>query len=96
MTELIRVIPLSLRSGATLVLDQFGSPVTARSEIRRVLRLRDIEPGFRRIQVARSRSEPLVQVADLVAGALTCRMRGDDGLFRLIAHRYRRIVEYEG
>lgn len=94
LTELIAAIPFALRGEGTLILDQFGSPGATRSEIKRVLRMREIELGFRHIQIARSRSEPLVQVADLIAGAIMRRARGDEAMFRWVEHHCRSVVQY--
>lgn len=95
-TELIRVIPLSLRRGATLILDQFGSPTTTRANIKQTLRVREIEMGFRRIRIERSQSEPLIQVADMMAGALLRRAKGDAEVYDIVCRRFRSVVEYRG
>ncbi|MBK6430398.1 hypothetical protein [Candidatus Amarolinea dominans] len=73
MTELIRLIPQDKREGATLILDEFGSAATQRTELRRFMTARSIPRSFKRILVKRSRSEPL-QVADLIAGAVLTAM----------------------
>ena len=70
VSELIRALPEDLRQGATLILDEYGSAKSLRRELRRTLKARGIEHRFRRILVRRSRSEALIQVADLVAGAI--------------------------
>lgn len=78
VTELIRMIPPEKREGATLILDEFGSAAQVRTELRRFMSARDIPRHFKRVLVKRSRSEPLIQVADLVAGAILRRdTKGD-------------------
>jgi hypothetical protein len=69
-TELIRLIPPDKREGATSILDEFGSATEQRTELRRFMVARSIPRSFKRVLVRRSRSEPLIQVADLVAGAV--------------------------
>jgi hypothetical protein len=70
VTELIRLIPAEKRKDATLILDEFGSAERMPGEIRRVLKARGIVGHFKRLLIKRSRSEPLIQVADLIAGAI--------------------------
>lgn len=95
VTELIRQIPPEKREGGTLILDEFGSPDTARQELRRVMKARGILHGFTRIFIRRSRSEPLIQVADLVAGALLRRdSKKDSGAFEYIQDKLHRVIEY--
>lgn len=78
VSELIYAIPLQKRQGATLILDEFGSPEQVRRELRRVLKVREIQRSFKQVLVRRSRSEPLIQVADLVAGAILRRDTKND------------------
>ena len=70
VSEAIRLIPEGKREGATLFMDEFSSPLQLPAELRRVLKARAIPRHFKRIAAKRSKSEPLIQVADLVAGAL--------------------------
>lgn len=97
VTELIKEIPFNLRQNATLILDQFGGAEQQKSQLRRVLALRNIERGFKHILVRRSSGEPLIQVADLVAGAVMRRDAKNDGeAYSIIAHKMKRLVEYQG
>lgn len=96
VSELIRAIPGEQRAGGTLILDEFGSPKQTRDELRRVLKAREITHGFRRILVRRSHSESLIQVADLVAGAVLRRdARKDSEAFDYIQAKMRQVVEYD-
>ena len=70
VSEVIRLIPETEREGATLLLDQFDPSGRAIRELKRTLGRRQIQRGFKRITHVRSRSESLVQVADLVAGTV--------------------------
>lgn len=96
VSELIRTIPIEQRTGGTLILDEFGSPKQTRDELRRVMKARDIAHGFRRIVVRHSHSESLIQVADLVAGAVLRRdAKKDSEAFDYIEAKMRQVVEYE-
>jgi hypothetical protein len=57
VTEVIRLIPLEKREGATLLMDEFGSPKQLASELRRILKARAIPRHFKQIVAKRSRSE---------------------------------------
>lgn len=70
VTELLQKIPSQEREGATLILDEFGSATQLYTELNRVMKARAIPRHFKRIQIRRSKSEPLIQVADMIAGAL--------------------------
>jgi hypothetical protein len=95
VTELIRIIPEDQRNGATLILDEFGSAERLPKEMRRVLKARGISPHFKRMLVRRSHSEPLIQVADLVAGAVLHRdARHGSFTYSLIETRLRNVIEY--
>lgn len=97
VTELLRVVPIDKREGATLILDEFGSPSRVRSELRRVLAIRDIPRHFKRIQIKRSKSEPLIQVADLIAGAVLRRdSKGDVDAFDCVAGKLQQVLEFQG
>lgn len=96
VSELIRAIPVEHRTGGTLILDEFGSPKQTRDELRRVLKAREIAHGFRRILVRRSHNESLIQVADLVAGAVLRRdAKKDSEAFDTIHTKMRQVVEFE-
>jgi hypothetical protein len=96
VSELVRVIPVEQRTGGTLILDEYGSPKQTRDELRRVMKARQIAHGFRRILVRRSHSESLIQIADLVAGAVLRRdARKDSEAFDYIQAKMRQVVEYD-
>ncbi|HSN77587.1 MAG TPA: DUF3800 domain-containing protein [Anaerolineae bacterium] len=95
VTELLRVVPDYKRNGATLILDEYGSPARVRSELRRIMAIRDIPRQFKRIQIKRSKSEPLIQIADLVAGAILRRdSKGDVDAFDYIAGNMQQVLEF--
>lgn len=95
IAELIKMIPLEKRAGGTLILDEFGSPDKTKDELKRILKARNIPHGFRRISIRRSKSEPLIQVADLVAGAIWRRdTTNDTGAYEMIERKIRKIVNY--
>ncbi|MBI5652612.1 MAG: DUF3800 domain-containing protein [Chloroflexi bacterium] len=97
VTELIRLIPPEKRDGATLILDEFGPAERLRTELRRFMIARDIPRRFKRVLVKRSRSEPLIQVADLVAGSILRRdTRADADAFDYLAKKVKQILEYRG
>jgi hypothetical protein len=97
VTELILLLPEEKRSGGTLILDEFGDPDTTKNELKRILRDRNITHGFRRISLRRSQSEPLIQIADLIAGAIWRRdTHNDTGAYEEIEHKIVKIVEYGG
>ena len=97
VSELIRLIPAEKRAGGTLIMDEFGNPTQTRDELKRVMKTRAIVHGFRRISVRRSQSEPLIQVADLVAGAILRRdAHKQSGAFDEIAGKIRRLEAYPG
>jgi len=96
VTELIRTIPPEKRTGATLILDEFGSGDWLRTELRRVMKIRGIPSLFKRILVKRSRSEPLIQIADLVAGEILRRdTKNDSDAFENVEHKFRSVLEYQ-
>jgi hypothetical protein len=68
--ELIAQGPLSEREGAILLLDEFDPRGRALLALKRALKRRGTRRGFRKMLNVRSRSEPLVQIADLVAGVI--------------------------
>jgi hypothetical protein len=97
VAELIRHIPIEQRSGGTLILDEFGYPDQTKEELKRILKARNIAHGFRRISIRRSYSEPLIQIADLIAGAILRRdTHNDTGAYDVIAQKIRKLVEYSG
>lgn len=97
VTELIRHIPNKKRSGGTLLLDEFGYPDQTKKELKRILKARDISHGFRRISIRRSQSEPLIQIADLIAGAVLRRdAHNDSGAYDAIGQKINKLIEYVG
>jgi hypothetical protein len=95
ITELLQVIPAEQREKATLVLDEFGGEPNLPLEFRRYMKRRNIPRHFSRVITRRSKSEPLIQVADLVAGAVLRRdAKHDSEAFDLINHKFRAILEY--
>ncbi len=93
--EAIRLIPSEKRQNSTLILDEFGSASAVRAQLRRVMDVKGIPRRFRHIQVRRSSSEPLIQIADLVAGAILRRdTRNDSGAFERIESKVRNVLQY--
>lgn len=97
VTELIQLIPAEKREGATLILDEFGPAAQLRAELRRFMIARAIPRHFKRILTKRSRSEPLIQIADLVAGALLRRdARRDAEMYEYLEPKLKRVLEFRG
>ena len=97
VTELIQLIPEEKRAQATLILDEFGSASQTKTELRRVLKARSVTPSFRQTRTARSRSEPLLQIADLVAGAIVRRdAKAQSEAYDMVAGKIKRLLEYKG
>jgi hypothetical protein len=97
VTELIRLIPAEKREGATLILDEFGSSATVRTELRRFMAARGISRHFKRVLVKRSKSEALIQVADLIAGAILRRdTRSDAWAYDCVAAKLKQVYEFRG
>ena len=95
VTELLEVIPADQREGSTLILDEFGGEPALPLELRRYMKRRGIPRHFSRVLTKRSKSEPLIQVADLVAGAVFRRdARGDAEAYETIEGKLQRVVEY--
>ncbi len=95
ITELLQVIPETQREQATLILDEFGGKPDLPLEFRRYMKRRNIPRHFNRVLTKRSKSEPLIQVADLVAGAILRRdAQHDSEAFDMIQSKYRVVVEY--
>jgi hypothetical protein len=95
VTEVLEVIPADQREGATLILDEFGGEPTLALELRRYMKRRDIARHFSRALTKRSKSEPLIQAADLVAGAVYRRdSHGDAEAYGFIEGKLHQVVEY--
>ena len=86
--QAIAEIPLSQRERRNLILDEFDQSGRVLLEVNRVTKSRGIRRGFKKIIAKRSSSETLIQVADLIAGAVLGKYaKGDDRYFRLIQDR---------
>jgi hypothetical protein len=95
ISEVINHIPLEKRSGGTLILDEFGNPEQTRMEIKRILKKRNIQHGFNRISMRRSRQEALIQIADLIAGSVLRRdSRKESEAYDTIAGKIVELIEY--
>lgn len=97
VVELINRIPVEYRRKGTLILDEVGSANVALFKLKRTLKNHNVKHEFSRIFFRRSRSEDLIQVADLVAGAILRRdAKKDSEAFDLIADKMQAIFEYSG
>lgn len=97
VAELISLIPVNIREKGTLILDEVGSADAALVQLRRMLKVHDVRHGFSRIFFRRSRSEDLIQVADLVAGAILRRdAKKDHEAFDYIKDKLLEVFEYSG
>ena len=95
VTELLQSIPAQRREGATLILDEYGAEGRLPIELRRYMKARNIPRHFQRVLVKRSQSEPLIQVADLVAGAILRRdTHGQAEAYDAVEGKFKRIAEY--
>ena len=97
VSELVRQIPPGIREGGTLILDDYGYPQRTREELKRIMKVSEIKHGFRRISIRRSESEPLIQVADLVAGEILRRdAHKQSEAYDMVANKVRKLMEYTG
>ena len=95
ITELLQAIPAEQREKATLILDEFGGEPDLPLEFRRYMKRRDIPRHFSRVLTKRSKSEPLIQVADLMAGAVLRRdAQRDSEVFDIIKSKFNAVVEF--
>ena len=95
ITELLQSIPEEQRIGATLILDEFSGEPNFPLEFRRYMKRRNIPRHFSRVLTKRSKSEPLIQVADLVAGAILRRdSHGESEAFNIIEGKLKNLIEY--
>jgi hypothetical protein len=94
--ELIAQVPIAEREGAILLLDEFDPRGKALLALKRALKRRGMRRGFRKMLNVRSRSEPLVQIADLVAGTILRAVAQNEGenLSRL-QHRIRLLYHFQ-
>jgi len=95
VVELINRIPVEYRRKGTMILDEVGSANVALFKLKRTLKNHNVRHEFSRIFFRRSRSEDLIQVADLVAGAILRRdAKNDSQAFELIEAKLQFIFEY--
>jgi hypothetical protein len=96
VSEAVAFIPLKLRDGANLVLDEYDQSGWVLHQVRNLLKAKGLAAGFKKIVARRSSSEPLIQVADLVAGAAhQVSANGASTLFNKIAKKVI-VAELEG
>lgn len=94
--ELLQKIPAELREGATLIFDEFGGEPDLPLEFRRYMKKRNLPRHFNRVLTKRSKSEPLIQIADLMAGAIFRRdARGESDAFEKIQGKFVELIEYQ-
>lgn len=95
VTELLSIIPVELQKNATLILDEFGSTPDLRTELRRAMIERQMPRLFKHVIIRSSNKESLIQVADLVAGAIMRRdTQNDSEAFDMIERKIRRLAIY--
>jgi hypothetical protein len=95
ITELLSIIPAKLQKDATLILDEFGSTPDLRTELRRMMIKRQMPRLFKRVIIRSSHRESLIQVADLVAGAIMRRdSQHDSDAFDMISRKIKRLELY--
>lgn len=96
LVDLVNRIPVQYRNKGTLILDEIGSASAELVKLKRTFKTHGIRHEFSRIFIRRSRSEDLIQVADLVAGAILRRdARKDSEQFDLISSKMQSIYNYE-
>ena len=95
VTELVSMIPVNIRQKGTLIMDEFGSANTALVKLKQKFKARNLCHEFSRIFVRRSRSEDLIQVADLIADAVLRRAaKQDNEAFEMIQEKVSAVFEY--
>jgi hypothetical protein len=95
ITELLGIIPTELQRDATLILDEFGSTPDLRTELRRTMIKRHMPRLFKRVIIRSSHKESLIQVADLMAGAIMRRdTQNDADAFDMISRKIKRLELY--
>jgi hypothetical protein len=95
ITELLGTIPPEMQKDATLILDEFGSTPDLRTELRRTMLKRQMPRLFKRVIVRSSHKESLIQVADLVAGAIMRRdTQNDADAFDMISRKIKSLELY--
>jgi len=97
VSEAIRLVPEHWREGAPLWIDEFDRSGKTIAELKRTFGLRGLRYGLKRIRAVRSRSEGLVQIADLAAGALLRHYsRGESEGYGHLAGKIAAVMEYPG
>jgi hypothetical protein len=84
LAQLVARMPAGELGETIMALDQFGTPQTMLRELRARLKLQvggSVGRLFKKVVVKRSRSESLIQCADMVAGALMREITGGDSRF---------------
>jgi hypothetical protein len=95
ITELLSLIPAEFQKDATLILDEFGSTPDLRTELRRAMIERHMPRLFKRVIVRPSNRESLIQIADLLAGAVMRRdTQNDSEAFDLVSRKFKKLEEY--
>jgi len=95
VSELIRSIPAEMRRGSTLVMDEFSAATRLPVELRRILRVRKVPFLFKRVIAKRSKSESLIQIADLVAGSIyRCWAKDETTSYDMISSKLNGLLEY--
>lgn len=95
VTELLNIIPVELQKGATLIMDEFGSMPDMYAELRRTMTERHMPKVFKRVLVRPSNRESLIQIADLMAGAVMRRdAQNDSEAYDLVARKFKKLEEY--
>lgn len=85
VSEAMARIPYEKRYNSVVILDEIDGSGKVLLEVGRLMKLRGIHRGFKKIVSKRSRSEPLLQIADLVAGSVFQSVaRGDDTLLATV------------
>lgn len=93
LSQAISLIPIQERAKSGLILDEYDRSGKLIAQVTRMLKTREIERGFRKIALKRSSSEPLIQIADLIAGVTYHRMEtNDDRLHQFVR---RKIIQNE-
>ena len=97
VAELISRIPVHIREKGTLILDEVGSAEVALTKLKKMLKAPEIRHESSSIFFRRSRSEDLIQVADLVAGAILRRdSKNDHEAFEYVKDKMQAVFEYNG
>jgi hypothetical protein len=95
VTDLLAIVPAELQRDATLILDEFGSTPDLRTELRRAMIKRHMPRLFKRVLIRPSNRESLIQVADLVAGAIMRRdTQNDSDAFDMVSRKIKRLELY--